>query len=104
MKVEMTTSMAGPSASLQRGKVYDLPVEEAVRLIKANFAIPVRQQGSEKATSQHLSEKAVVTDEVVNATDSALKLASQNGVNLSEVTGSGSGGRITKSDVEALIK
>lgn len=37
----------------------------------------------------------------VDATDSARKLAAEKGIDLSSVTGTGSGGRITKADVEA---
>lgn len=39
-----------------------------------------------------------------DATDSAVKLAKEAGIDLGEVTGTGAGGRITKADVEALIE
>lgn len=43
-------------------------------------------------------------DEPPNATDGAVQLAEAEGVDLAEVTGTGSGGRITKGDVEAFLK
>jgi len=39
----------------------------------------------------------------VNATKGALSLAKEHGIDLSIMTGSGSDGRITKADVEALV-
>lgn len=39
----------------------------------------------------------------VNATEPAQKLADEKGIDLSGVGGSGSGGQITKADVEALV-
>lgn len=41
---------------------------------------------------------------LVNATAGAIAAADEYGVDLSTVTGSGSGGRITKGDVEAATK
>lgn len=40
----------------------------------------------------------------VDATDSASELAAAHGVDLSAVTGSGSGGRVTKADVEDYLE
>lgn len=39
----------------------------------------------------------------IDATPAAIKLAAQNGIDLTTVTGSGTDGRILKSDIEALI-
>lgn len=41
--------------------------------------------------------------ESVNATDAAVALAEEAGIDLSSVKGSGDGGRITKADVQASI-
>lgn len=43
-------------------------------------------------------------EEDIDATDSARQLAEENGIDLSEVEGSGDNGRILKSDVEAVIR
>lgn len=40
---------------------------------------------------------------IINATESAVKLAEEYGIDLSQVTGTGQDGRITKADVEGLI-
>ena len=42
--------------------------------------------------------------EEIDATNSALKLAEENGIDLTGVAGSGEGGRILKHDVEELIE
>lgn len=39
----------------------------------------------------------------ISATEAALKLAEEYGIDLSQVTGTGQDGRITKADVEELI-
>ena len=39
----------------------------------------------------------------VNATDSAIKLAEEHGIDIAEIQGSGVGGRVLKSDIEAVI-
>ena len=39
----------------------------------------------------------------LNATDAAIKLAEEQGIDLAEVSGSGADGRILKSDIEKLI-
>ena len=39
-----------------------------------------------------------------DATEAALSLAAENGLDITEVVGTGSGGRITKWDVEAYLE
>lgn len=58
MRIRMLTSAAGPFMSLTRGEEYDIDDDEAIRLINANYAEPVREQISEKAVSQKRSEKS----------------------------------------------
>lgn len=41
---------------------------------------------------------------IIDATDAAIKLASEHDIDLKEVAGSGKDGRITKGDVEGLIE
>lgn len=43
-------------------------------------------------------------EEGVNATDAAAELAEEEDIDLAEVDGTGKDGRITKSDVEALVE
>jgi pyruvate/2-oxoglutarate dehydrogenase complex dihydrolipoamide acyltransferase (E2) component len=42
--------------------------------------------------------------EVIDATASAIKLAAEHGIDLASVQGTGSGGRIIKSDIDKLIE
>lgn len=49
------------------------------------------------------SDNAAATTAEVDATDSATALAAEHGIDLASVVGTGSGGRIIKRDVEALI-
>lgn len=41
--------------------------------------------------------------QTINATDSALELANEHGVDLTQVVGTGADGRVLKSDVQAAI-
>lgn len=50
-----------------------------------------------------VSDEEVDEEEVVNATDAAIKLAEEYGIDISEVEGSGSDGRVTVGDVKAVI-
>ena len=49
------------------------------------------------------SGAAVVESSAVDATAAAVKLASQYNIDLSEMVGTGAGGRLTKGDVQRLI-
>jgi len=53
-------------------------------------------------TEEHVFVRAV-GGEGPNATDGALELATSEGLDITEVTGTGKGGRITKADVEAYL-
>lgn len=48
--------------------------------------------------------KKYTLDEILKASDGALELANENGVDLKLVTGTGAGGNIVKGDVEKFIK
>jgi pyruvate/2-oxoglutarate dehydrogenase complex dihydrolipoamide acyltransferase (E2) component len=49
-------------------------------------------------------ETAVIENSEANATKSAIELADEHGLQLWSVTGTGKGGRITLSDVRALVE
>lgn len=53
---------------------------------------------------QHLKNMMSGHDTAIDATKTAVELAEQHGVDLSKVTGTGSGGKITKPDVAAFIE
>lgn len=49
-------------------------------------------------------EPEEVEDDLIDATDGAIAAADEHGVDLATVTGTGANGRITKADVEAVLK
>jgi len=53
---------------------------------------------------EHLKEALTVSTDDVDATEAAVKLAEEHGVDLTKIEGSGKDGRITKGDVEALLQ
>ena len=62
------------------------------------------EAGEEAGTYTRTGQSGVVSDaEELDATDSAVALAAELGVDLADVEGSGKDGRITKADVEALV-
>jgi len=58
MKIKMTTSMAGRDFAYQYGQEVDLPQEEAIKVIEAGCAVPVRSAKPEKAVPRTKSERA----------------------------------------------
>jgi len=48
-------------------------------------------------------EKTYTKKQVLNATDAAIALAEDNGINIDDVEGTGKDGNVTKGDVEALL-
>lgn len=46
MKITITTSLSGPTYTLEPGAVADFAEAEAIRLIKAGFAIPTTDDGN----------------------------------------------------------
>ena len=45
MKITITTSLSGPTYTLEPGAVADFAEAEAIRLINAGFAIPATDDG-----------------------------------------------------------
>lgn len=58
MQVRMLVSMAGVDAAWDRGDVKDCSSEEAVRLIQAGYAEPMRGTVVETAALEPVTEKA----------------------------------------------
>lgn len=61
----------------------------------------VEEEVVEEASEAPEPEEA---EELIDATDGALALADEYGVDLATITGTGANGRITKADVEAVLK
>lgn len=49
MRIRMSVQLSGPTMALERGDEKDFPQDEAIRLIKAGFAVPVTEMEVEKA-------------------------------------------------------
>lgn len=45
----MTVQLSGPAMALEPGDERDFPQDEAIRLIKAGFAVPVTETEGDKA-------------------------------------------------------
>lgn len=101
MRVRVVRSFSarlqGKSFQGHIGEEFELPA--GVDWLQAGLVVPVRSKPVEHAV-QRAPERAVTID----ATPSARKLAESANLDLSGVAGSGSGGRITKTDVEKLMK
>jgi pyruvate dehydrogenase E2 component (dihydrolipoamide acetyltransferase) len=79
------------------------PAEEPVihsEPVESAHGEPVESAHGEPVESAQEAELVVAE---IDATDSAKALAAQHDIDLVNVTGTGAGGRITKSDVEALL-
>ena len=59
MKVKLLVSRATATGAENRGDVIEVDDAEAVRMIEAEQAEPVRSAGTEKAVSKPKAEKAV---------------------------------------------
>ena len=79
------------------------PASAASRLMTLEDGHPLAglEEGT-AAISEDYGQQGVAAE--VDATDSAKELAEEHGVNLAAVEGTGEGGRITKGDVEAVVK
>ena len=57
MKVKMKSSMAGANVMRNVGEVYNIPAEEAKRLINAGFAEPAGAKKKENAIGRLFSQR-----------------------------------------------
>lgn len=77
--------------------VKDEPIKEA----------PLKKEVQEKLTAKEIKSKVRkprVNTPKFSASKAAIKLAKENGIDLTKVKGSGKDGNITKSDIELLLK
>lgn len=86
-----------PTASVEEREGEEPPYSDQRRY----DALDSREHASAEASLKNVS---LADPDSVNATDGAKELAETEGVDLSAVEGSGSGGRITKSDVEKHLE
>jgi len=58
MKIELLTARATATGSENRGDVIEVSDDEAIRMIEAGQAIPVRKDAPEKTVRRTKAEKA----------------------------------------------
>lgn len=76
MKIKMLVGLAGNEYSLSPGDEREFPDAEAIRLIEAEYAVPVAEVKTERAVAQQAPERRakrgksdVVSDESNDAGD-----------------------------------
>lgn len=89
------------------GKIDEEIVKSEKRI--ANSEGPIQEQEVEKLRrsedqKRKVEDKIIDTKELERATPVAKRVAEETGLKISEVTGSGSGGRVTKHDVESFLQ
>lgn len=109
MKYEMLTNsgtkgkVTGQNRAWKPGQVIDAPAGEFDHLAAHHYKVLGK---AEKAQREPVAETATFTPDdqaAADATNAAAQLAAEHGIDLASVQGSGTGGRITKGDIEALI-
>lgn len=93
-----TTGKSGKNYTWKPGRSIEAPADEFDHLPERHFDTSRSTLPAEKAQLVPESEKAVLKPD---ATDSAIKFAADSGIDLTSVSGTGAGGRITLGDVKA---
>lgn len=99
--LEIVAPEAGVLTSIikQEGDTVESQELIATLEVGATAAAPASQEEAEATPAQPAADSA----EDAVAAPAARKLMSEHGLNASQVTGTGKGGRITKEDVEAVV-
>lgn len=99
--LEIVAPEAGVLSSIikQEGDTVESQELIATLEVGATAAAPASQEEAEATPAQPAADSA----EDAVAAPAARKLMSEHGLNASQVTGTGKGGRITKEDVEAVV-
>ena len=100
--VEEAAGGSTAASSSQTGKVQSQSSQTAQRGSSAPSATAVATPSASHAASQNGVEHAKSTHDRIFASPLARKIASEQGIDLARVQGSGPSGRITRKDVERL--
>lgn len=57
MLVRMLVGLSGPALLLRPGDEHDFPQDEALRLVSANYAVPVSETKVERAVAAPIAER-----------------------------------------------
>lgn len=93
----------------EKGEDYSVQLAEAKSNVSKSEDItetvetaqPQANTSTPEVSTQNINNNSVATDGRIKASPLARKLATDKGINLSMVTGTGEGGRITKKDIES---
>ena len=109
--VEVGAETAGVLVSIQRQAGDDVAVGDVLGVIDENGAAearPASEKASASATSAPPAEEpapaAAVAEEKERVTPVARRMAEEQGVDVSQIPGSGAAGRVTRQDVEAYLQ
>ena len=91
----LTDIVADPGADVEVGALLGMIGEPATDAVSASAPLPAPQ-------SEHLSDAANINDAAMPP--SVRKLVDENGLDPSQITGTGKDGRLTKGDVLLFIK
>jgi pyruvate/2-oxoglutarate dehydrogenase complex dihydrolipoamide acyltransferase (E2) component len=118
MKYKMLTNsgtrgaVTGRNRCWKPGQVIDAPVGEFAHLAPSEFEVmsaetatagPAGETAADEPSEETVTAQPAGEVRTLDITDGAMQLATEKGItDLSGVTGTGTGGRITKKDIEAL--
>src|SRR3990167_1110593 len=88
---------------LEHGCFWDFVKDRPREKLVLEEAEEPNQEGAKATVDDEVADKGTKKREALNASAGAVELAEQHGITLSEVKGSGAGGRILKADIEALV-
>lgn len=102
--VEVGATAAGAVTRILQPAGSDVHIGDVLGVIDANGASSASHQVETHATPPSVVEEGTSTPEKEKATPVARRMAEAEGVDLSQVTGSGAGGRVTKQDIATRVE
>ena len=102
--LEVYASVAGTLAEIVKQSGESVASGEVIARIDETATVAVEETAEPKTESPTQAAPAVSVTPAVGVAPSAKKIAAESGVDLSAVSGSGKGGRITKGDVLAAAQ
>ncbi len=93
-----------PELTEEEAKAKGVPTEEPAKDAPAPPAAPVATPGAEAKAAKKSAPEASKNGDRIRSSPLVRRLAKEHDVDLSEVEGTGQGGRISKKDIEAYLK
>ena len=102
--VEVGATAAGAVTRILQPAGSDVHIGDVLGVIDANGASSASHQVETHTSPPSVVEEGTSTPEKEKATPVARRMAEAEGVDLSQVTGSGAGGRVTKQDIATRVE